>query len=104
MQWVQWVWAIALLLSVAQGQIQRPNIVVVLLDDVGWNDLGYNSPLSPIPTPHIDRLSSSGVRLTQHYTHSVCTPSRAALLTGKYHINTGLTNVLLPGSPVGLSR
>lgn len=55
-----------------------------------------------IPTPNIDALAQKGVQLKQLYTHSLCTPSRAALLTGRYHINTGLTYVLTPGTPAGL--
>eukprot|EP01032_Pedospumella_encystans_P030986 gene30986-34971_t len=47
-------------------------------------------------------LTSQGVHLTQHYVHSVCSPTRAALLTGRYHVNTGMTNVLIPGTPAGL--
>jgi len=56
---------------------------------------------SPIPTPFIDQLTAQGVHLTQHYVHSVCSPTRAALLTGRYHVNTGMTNVLIPGTPAG---
>ena len=56
---------------------------------------------SPIPTPNIQRLANEGVQLQEHYMHSLCTPSRAALMTGRYHINTGLLFVLTPGTPVG---
>jgi arylsulfatase A-like enzyme len=80
----------------------NPNIIVILCDDVGWSDFGYNHPLSPIPTPHIDKISSMGVRLKQYYTPSLCTPTRASLLTGRYHVNTGLNSVLFPGTPAGL--
>jgi arylsulfatase A-like enzyme len=55
-----------------------------------------------IPTPYIDDLAKNGVVFKQLYTHSLCTPSRASLMTGRYHINTGLTYVLAPGTPAGL--
>ena len=81
---------------------QKPNIIIVVLDDIGWNDLQYNSPLSKIPTPIINALVDQGISFTQHYTHSLCTPSRGSLLTGRYNINLGLNNVLLPGTPAGI--
>ncbi len=65
------------------------------------SDFGRNVADSPIPTPFIDQLTAQGVHLTQHYVHSVCSPTRAALLTGRYHVNTGMTNVLIPGTPAG---
>jgi arylsulfatase A len=68
------------------------------------SDLGYSSEFSRIPTPYIDQLvkSPGSLHFTQYYVHSLCTPSRASLMTGRYHVNTGLTNVLVPGTPVGL--
>lgn len=68
-----------------------------------WNsDFGYNYPGSPIPTPFIDDLAARGVQLKQYYSHAVCTPARASLMTGRYHVNTGLTYVLTPGTPAGM--
>lgn len=66
-----------------------------------YSDFGYNYQGSPIPTPFIDELASRGVQLKQYYSHAVCTPARASLMTGRYHINTGLTYVLTPGTPAG---
>jgi arylsulfatase A-like enzyme len=66
-----------------------------------YRDLGRNVADSPIPTPFIDDLTARGVHLAQHYVHSVCSPSRAAFMTGRYHVNTGMTNVLIPGTPAG---
>ena len=60
-----------------------PNIVVILADDVGWNELGFNNDRKKY-TPHIDRLRASGLSLTQFYVHAVCAPSRTAFLTGRY--------------------
>lgn len=58
----------------------RPNIVFILSDDQGWADVGYHG--SEIQTPTMDRLASEGIRLSQHYVHPVCSPTRAALMTG----------------------
>jgi arylsulfatase A-like enzyme len=60
----------------------QPNILLILLDDLGYNDLGANEN-TEIPTPNLDQLAHQGVRFTRHYTDSTCRPSRAALLTGK---------------------
>ncbi len=63
----------------------RPNIVTILADDLGYGDPGCNNPSSAIPTPNIDRLAAEGMRFTDaHAGSSVCTPSRYALLTGRY--------------------
>lgn len=63
--------------------LQRPNVVLVITDDVGYGDLGsYGSP--DIKTPHIDRLAKEGVRLTDFYAAPQCTPTRAALISGRY--------------------
>ncbi|MFW6292259.1 MAG: sulfatase family protein, partial [Spirochaetota bacterium] len=63
----------------------RPNIVYILADDLGYGDPGCNNPSSAIPTPNIDRLAAEGMRFTDaHAGSSVCTPSRYAVLTGRY--------------------
>lgn len=67
----------------------RPNILVIVADDLGWADVGYHG--SPIPTPNIDRLVREGVELDQHYVAPVCTPTRAALLSGRYWSRFGIT-------------
>jgi arylsulfatase A-like enzyme len=81
-----------------------PNVVVILTDDMGWGDLGcYGNTV--IRTPNVDRLAEGGVRLTDFYvTHPYCTPTRAALLTGRHPIRTGMTRVLFPQSPDGLDK
>lgn len=74
----------------------RPNVVVVLADDLGWGDLGCYG--SAIPTPHIDRLAAGGVRATNcHSASAVCTPSRYALMTGRYAWRGPLKNFVLMG-------
>lgn len=62
---------------------QRPNVVFILADDMGWAQPGFNGG-DPELTPHIDRLARQGTRLNQYYTHSVCAPTRGAFLTGRY--------------------
>lgn len=63
-----------------------PNVVILYADDMGYGDLGANNPDSKIPTPHLDRLASAGTRFTDaHSSSGVCTPSRYALLHGRYH-------------------
>ena len=64
----------------------RPHIVLIYADDMGYGDLGVQNPDSRIPTPHLDRLAAQGLRCTDaHSSSGVCTPSRYALLTGRYH-------------------
>ena len=80
----------------------KPNIVFILADDLGWADVGFHGP--DIKTPNIDKLASEGAKLEAFYTLPVCTPSRSALMTGRYPIRYGRQyNVLRPGSKVGLS-
>eukprot|EP00602_Paraphysomonas_sp_CaronLab_P008113 CAMPEP_0185030054 /NCGR_PEP_ID=MMETSP1103-20130426/16788_1 /TAXON_ID=36769 /ORGANISM="Paraphysomonas bandaiensis, Strain Caron Lab Isolate" /LENGTH=625 /DNA_ID=CAMNT_0027565023 /DNA_START=171 /DNA_END=2048 /DNA_ORIENTATION=- len=82
---------------------QSPNIVIILVDDVGWNDFSYNTDsMSLISTPNIDKISSTGVRLKNQYVQATCTPTRASLLTGRYAANVGLIFAMVPGSPAGL--
>ena len=74
----------------------RPNVVLILADDLGYGDVGCYNPFSRIPTPHMDRLAAEGVRLTDaHAASAVCTPSRYALLTGRYCWRTPLQRRVL---------
>jgi arylsulfatase A len=82
---------------------RRPNIILIVADDLGWGDLGcYGSPF--IKTPHLDALARRGVRMTDFYASAnVCTPSRAGMLTGRYPIRTGLAHeVIQPKDNKGL--
>ena len=81
----------------------RPNIILINCDDLGYGDLAcYGSQVNS--TPYIDRLANDGIRFTDFYMASpVCSPSRAAMLTGCYPQRVGMSNVLRPGSAVGLS-
>ncbi len=72
------------LLLVADAK--KPNILILYADDMGYGDLGANNTDSKIPTPHLDRLAAEGMRFTDgHSSSGVCTPSRYAMLTGRYH-------------------
>jgi arylsulfatase A len=86
---------------------ERPNFVVIFCDDLGWGDLGcFGHPT--IATPNLDRMAAEGTRMTQFYVAaSVCTPSRAALMTGRYPARTGMCGnrrVLFPDSIGGLQE
>src|SRR2546423_4010823 len=65
----------------------RPNVLLILTDDQGYGDLGCNGN-SAIQTPRLDQLSREGMRFTQFYVEPVCTPTRASLMTGRYHFRT----------------
>ena len=84
------IFAITPALAVAQGKTNnRPNIIVILADDLGWYDVGHEEV--PIDTPHLDKLATQGTRLTQFYASaSICSPTRAALLTGRYPHSVGM--------------
>lgn len=86
------VWSFMVFSLEAQSQSARPNIVVILADDLGWTDLSsYGSTF--YETPNLDKLAAKGVRFTQNYaTCSVCSPTRASLMTGKYPVKTGVTD------------
>ena len=79
-------------LAAAPADGARPNIVVIYADDLGYGDVQcYNPSRGKIPTPHIDRLASEGMRFTDaHSSSGVCSPSRYTLLTGRYHWRTRL--------------
>ena len=70
----------------------HPNIVIVMVDDMGWADVGFNG-CKDIPTPNIDQIANKGVRFTEGYvTFPVCGPSRAGFLTGRYQDRFGFTS------------
>ena len=83
----------------------RPNVVLMNVDDTGWGDYGFNNPAKSRDTPHLDALRAEGMRFTDlHAGASVCTPSRAALLTGRIGLRTGVVGNFMPYSVGGLPR
>jgi arylsulfatase A len=89
---------LALVTLGAAGDPRRPNIVVILADDLGYGDVGCYNPRSKIPTPNLDRLAKSGVRFTDaHSPSTVCTPSRYSLLTGRMAFRTGYRGGVFTG-------
>lgn len=93
--------------GMAANAADLPNVIIIYADDLGYGDLGcYGSPT--IRTPNLDRMASEGLRFTDFYSAAeVCTPSRAALLTGRYPIRNGMCGhrrVLFPNSKGGLPR
>lgn len=83
---------------------RRPNILVILMDDVGWGDFGCYGGGAALgaPTPNIDRLAAGGVRLTSCYSEPTCTPSRASLMTGRLPSRHGLQRPPMYGETGGL--
>src|SRR5690242_7440661 len=73
----------------AAANASKPNVIVILADDLGWGELGAQGN-KEIPTPHIDSIATGGVKFTQGYvTCPLCSPSRAGLLTGRYQTRFG---------------
>jgi arylsulfatase A-like enzyme len=86
----------------AQGQ-QRPNIIFIMGDDIGWANVGvYNQGIMAGRTPNLDQLASEGMRFTDYYAEASCTAGRANFITGELPIRTGLTTVGQAGSPIGI--
>lgn len=64
------------------SRAEKPNIIMVLVDDNGWAGVGYNNP--HINTPHLDALAADGLKLTRHYVYQYCAPTRGSFLTGRF--------------------
>jgi arylsulfatase A-like enzyme len=95
--------AIALLTLMTQAAIaaDKPNVVIMLGDNVGYGDIGaYGAgEVRGMPTPRIDSIAQAGLRLTQYLVEPGCTPSRAALMTGRYSVRAGLSGIIIGGTP-----
>ncbi len=87
--------------AAADAKAPRPNVLFILADDLGWADVGFHG--GEIKTPAIDRLAAAGTRLEQFYVQPVCSPTRAAFMTGRYPIRHGLhLGVVRPWATYGL--
>ena len=78
-----------------------PNVVLMLADNVGWGDIGAygGGELRGMPTPRIDSIAAQGLQMTQFLVEPGCTPSRAALMLGRYPIRAGLGTIIIGGTP-----
>lgn len=83
------------------AQTQKPNIIYFLVDDLGYADCGFNGG-KDIKTPNIDKLAKEGAILKSFYVQPVCSPTRSALLTGRYATHTGVYTIVRPNAPWGL--
>lgn len=87
--------------TVLAAETNRPNIVLIFIDDLGYGDIGpFGNQV--IKTPHLDKLAAAGMKFTSFYATPVCSMSRASLLTGSYNVRVSLPGVLFPGAKIGL--
>ena len=96
------VLALSVVAGVAAAAETKPNILYIMVDDLGWKDVGFHG--SDIQTPTIDALANAGAKLEQFYAEPMCTPTRAALMTGRYPLRYGLQTAVIPqGHSYGLN-
>ena len=91
---------IALVFTILTKAQERPNVVIMLADNVGWGDVGAygGGVVRGIPTPRLDQLASEGMQMTQFLVEPGCTPSRAGLITGRYSVRSGLNSIIGGGT------
>lgn len=95
--------ALAWVTSPAAAQEKKPNIIMIMGDDIGWFNIGaYHQGMMAGRTPNLDQLASEGIRFTDYYAEASCTAGRANFITGELPIRTGMTTVGQAGSPVGI--
>ena len=93
----------AVLPAVGQAAGKKPNILVIMGDDVGWFNIGaYHQGIMAGRTPNLDKLAAEGMRFTDYYAEASCTAGRANFITGELPIRTGLTTVGQAGADVGM--
>jgi len=91
--------------GIAHAQPDRPNILVIWGDDIGWQNVSaYGMKTMGYSTPNIDSIGMEGIRFTDHYAQPSCTAGRAAFITGQYPIRSGMTTVGQPGDALGLQK
>ena len=102
MRLIQLVLGLALAIAwQGAGAAGRPNIIIMLVDDLGWSDVGFHG--GDIDTPSLDRLAAEGVGLTRFYTTPICSPTRAALMTGRDPMRLGVAyGVIMPWMNIGI--
>ncbi|HUN89717.1 MAG TPA: arylsulfatase [Terriglobales bacterium] len=108
MPWLVSLWLLATASpSIAQqpkpAQSTKPNIVVIMADDIGWSNIGvYNMGMMAGRTPNLDKMAKEGMLFTDYYAEASCTAGRAAFITGELPIRTGMTTVGQAGADIGL--
>jgi arylsulfatase A-like enzyme len=95
LQIVGWVLVAAMVAAMPAAAEQKPNIVFILVDNVGWGAFGVYG--GTVPTPRIDRLASEGIRFNNYNVEAQCTPTRSAIMTGRYSVRSGTYKVPFPG-------
>ena len=80
---------------------ERPNVVLMLADNLGFGDIGAygGGEILGTPSPNLDSLAADGLMLTQFFVEPGCTPSRAGLMTGRYSVRSGLNSIIVAGTP-----
>ena len=91
-------------LALAAQSAERPNVVLMLADNLGFGDIGVygGGAVLGTPTPSLDALAAEGLMLTQFFVEPGCTPSRAGLMTGRYSVRSGLNSIIVAGTPLTL--
>src|SRR5271170_2462967 len=90
----------------AEAQTTKPNIVILMTDDTGWNDFGTYGGGQNLghPTPNVDKVAAEGAVFTSWYGQASCTAGRASFMTGRIPIRSALSVVVVPGDPNGLTK
>jgi arylsulfatase A-like enzyme len=103
-----WILAIILHFTGVLGfaQTKKPNIIILMTDDVGWMDLGaYGGGADRgAPTPNLDKFAAEGMRFTEYYAQPTCTLGRLAVMIGRQPVRAGVLNVFVPGDPNGIYK
>ena len=95
-------WALNYLITSASFAGDQPNIIVIVADDLGWADVGFHGN-QQIATPSLDRLAAEGVQLDRFYTTPICSPTRAALMTGRDPMRLGVAySTIMPWQNNGI--
>lgn len=90
-----WLMLAVLGIACAAHAADKPHIVHIVADDLGWKDVGFNG-CADIKTPYLDKLAAEGAKLSQFYVQPMCTPTRACLMTGRYPFRYGLQTAVIP--------
>ncbi|GMR06062.1 MAG: arylsulfatase [Gammaproteobacteria bacterium] len=95
----------ALFMSPAAQGLEKPNILVIMGDDIGYWNLSHNNDgMMGYKTPNIDRIAAEGTRFTDYYSEQSCTAGRSAFITGQMPVRTGMTKVGVPGADLGIQK